>query len=101
MVGVFCRDVQHEQFKKYDLNWGIVRFSDVTKLTLRKVDAMGSSLKCGDCEKYGQQGHNYCRMCGNQLTKGYVPNVRVAVAYYTNEKFCGYCGGRKNECSCL
>lgn len=62
---------------------------------------MSKHQKCSDCENYKQQGHNYCRMCGYHLTKGYVQYVRLAVAYNTNEKFCGYCGGKKNECSCV
>lgn len=61
---------------------------------------MSNGHKCSDCKKHEQQGDNYCRICGNHLTKGYVQNIWVAAAYYTNEKFCGYCGGLKNECSC-
>ena len=56
---------------------------------------------CKDCEKYKREGHNYCRMCGFHLTKGYVQYVRMATAYYVNEKFCGYCGGPRRECSCV
>lgn len=44
---------------------------------------------CKDCDKYAKAGHNYCRMCGYHLTKGYVQNVRIAIGYYSNEKFCG------------
>lgn len=62
---------------------------------------MSNNQKCSNCENYKQQGHNYCRMCGNHLTKGYIQHVRLAVGYYTNEKFCGYCGGPKNACSCV
>lgn len=56
--------------------------------------------KCSHCDDYKKQGHNYCRMCGFYLTKGYVHNVRIAVVYNTNEKYCGYCGGEKHKCSC-
>lgn len=56
--------------------------------------------KCEKCDDYAKEGHNYCRLCGYHLTKGHVQYVRVAVAYFTNEKFCGYCGGIKNKCSC-
>jgi len=56
--------------------------------------------RCGDCDKYEKQNHNYCRMCGFHLTKGKVQYVRNALAYFTNEKFCGYCGGQKNKCKC-
>ena len=56
---------------------------------------------CSDCERQKQKGHNYCRVCGFHLTKGYVQHVRVALAHYTNEKFCGYCGGEKHACSCV
>ncbi len=55
---------------------------------------------CKDCEKYEKAGHNYCRMCGDNFKKGKVKNVRLATAYYTNEKFCGYCGETRQECSC-
>src|SRR5438874_826028 len=41
-------------------------------------------------DNYEKKGHNYCRMCGLHLRKGYVPYVRLALAYNTNEKFCGY-----------
>jgi hypothetical protein len=56
---------------------------------------------CKQCDKYKQRGHNYCRMCGFHLRKGYAPRARLALAYYTNEKFCGYCGGTKQACSCV
>ena len=62
---------------------------------------MSRQQKCDRCEEYKDQSHNYCRMCGFHLTKGYVQYVRLAVAYFTNEKFCGHCGGAKNECSCV
>ncbi len=61
---------------------------------------MSNNQECRDCDDYKQQGHNYCRMCGYYLTKGYTPNARIAVAYSTNEKFCGFCDGPKNDCSC-
>jgi hypothetical protein len=57
--------------------------------------------QCSHCEDYKKQGHNYCRMCGFHLTKGYVQYVRLAVVYNISEKFCGYCGGPKHECSCV
>lgn len=63
-------------------------------------DSMTSASTCSHCEKYKLQGHNYCRMCGCYLTKGHVKNVRIAVGYQTNEKFCGYCGDSKDKCSC-
>ncbi len=62
---------------------------------------MANKSQCDSCESYKKEGHNYCRMCGFHLTKGYVQSVRLAVGYYTNEKFCGYCGGPKHECSCI
>jgi hypothetical protein len=40
-------------------------------------------------------------MCGYHLTKGNVQHARLSAAYNTNEKFCGYCGGPKNECFCI
>ena len=56
---------------------------------------------CKDCERYRKEGHNYCRMCGTELNPGFVKHVRIAVAYYTNEKFCGYCGKERNKgCKC-
>jgi hypothetical protein len=56
--------------------------------------------KCPECEKYKDAGHNYCRMCGYHLTKGWVQNLRLALLYFTNEKYCGYCGKPRAECKC-
>ena len=56
--------------------------------------------RCGKCDDYERRGHNYCRMCGYHLRKGYVRRVRRALAYHVNEKYCGYCGGPKNNCEC-
>ncbi len=57
--------------------------------------------KCKDCDKYKKNGHNYCRMCGTELNPGYAKYVRIAEGYYTNEKFCGYCGkDRHKACKC-
>ena len=56
--------------------------------------------ECTYCADYKRQGHNYCRICGYHLSKGYCNNVKVAVAYNDSEKYCGYCGGFKYECSC-
>lgn len=61
---------------------------------------MAKERQCPACDDYEKQGHNYCRMCGLHLRKGYVPYVRLALAYNTNEKFCGYCGGPKHKCKC-
>ena len=55
---------------------------------------------CEDCAGYKKQGHNYCRMCGNDLKPGQVKSVRIAVGYNTNEKFCGYCGELRKSCKC-
>ena len=62
---------------------------------------MIQKVKCGECDKYAKEGHNYCRVCGYHLTKKYVQNVRLAVTYYSHEKFCGYCGGPRNNCKCM
>lgn len=59
-----------------------------------------SQQKCSRCDEYKSQGHNYCRMCGFHLTKGYVQYARVAVAYRSDEKFCGYCGEARDRCAC-
>ena len=56
---------------------------------------------CPKCESYKKQGHNYCRMCGYHLTKEYVQHVRKALSYLVKEKYCGYCGGPKNNCKCV
>jgi len=56
--------------------------------------------KCSECNNYAKAGHNYCRMCGFHLTKGFVQYVRIAVSYFTNEKYCGYCGKLRKECKC-
>jgi len=59
------------------------------------------NVECEHCDKYRKENHNYCRMCGYHLTRGVVQNVRVALAYFTEEKFCGYCGKkRNNRCKC-
>lgn len=56
--------------------------------------------KCNECDKYENAGHNYCRKCGYHLTKGFVQYIKLALAYNTNEKFCGYCGKLRNDCKC-
>lgn len=61
---------------------------------------MATIRECNLCEEYRKQGHNYCRMCGFHLTKGYVQFVRLALAYYTHEKYCGYCGKTRVDCQC-
>jgi len=61
---------------------------------------MATRERCGSCGDYETKGHNYCRMCGFHLTKGYVRNVKVAEAYNTSERYCGYCGGPKYKCAC-
>lgn len=55
---------------------------------------------CGKCDDYKRQGHNYCRMCGEHLTKSHVQKVRVAKVYHVNERYCGYCGSQKEYCDC-
>jgi len=52
---------------------------------------------CSKCEE-NKKGHNFCRMCGEHLTAGYAQNTRIAVTYFTNEKFCGYCGASREVC---
>jgi RNA polymerase subunit RPABC4/transcription elongation factor Spt4 len=61
---------------------------------------MEPNRKCNNCEKYAKQGHNYCRICGFHLTKGYVQYIRIAVIYNSNEKYCGYCGKLRTNCKC-
>jgi hypothetical protein len=62
---------------------------------------MANSGECGSCDSYRCEGHNYCRMCGFHLTSGFAQNVvRMAVAYNTAERFCGFCGRDKGRCSC-
>lgn len=56
--------------------------------------------KCANCEKYKGNGHNYCRMCGYHLTKGFVQHVKIAVVYHVNEKYCGHCGKKHDQCDC-
>lgn len=57
-------------------------------------------FQCKSCEDYKKKGHNYCRMCGCHVRKGFVNHCRIAVCYNTNEKYCGSCGGQKHNCSC-
>jgi hypothetical protein len=61
---------------------------------------MAPQIKCKECENYEKQHHNYCRMCGYHLRKGYVPFARMAVTYTTSEKFCGHCGDEREKCAC-
>lgn len=56
--------------------------------------------ECDYCKEYHNSGHNYCRMCGFHLTKGFLQYVRNSVVYNTNEKYCGYCGKLRKECKC-
>jgi len=56
-------------------------------------------MNCAECNKYKSCGHNYRRMCGNCVRPG-GKNVRVAQGYTTAEKYCGYCGKKREECSC-
>lgn len=56
--------------------------------------------KCKYCDSYLKEGHNYCRMCGYHLTKGFSQNPRVAVAYNTDERYCGNCGKLRKKCDC-
>lgn len=59
-----------------------------------------SNKKCDYCDEYREKNHNFCRRCGNNVRKGFVNHVRVATAFSSNEKFCGYCGGEKYKCKC-
>jgi len=59
-----------------------------------------ANKECRYCDDHKQRGHNYCRRCGYHLRKGLVRYVRKAIAFYTNDKFYGYCGGPKNNCEC-
>jgi hypothetical protein len=59
-----------------------------------------SKEKCPRCDEYANAGHNYCRMCGNHLTKDFTQFTRIAVGYFTNEKYCGYCGKLRKNCKC-
>ena len=62
---------------------------------------MGKRLeRCGDCQTYEQAHHNYCRMCGYEFRPGQVKFVRIAVAYFINEKYCGSCGALRDDCKC-
>ena len=55
---------------------------------------------CTECESYEKLGHNFCRMCGFDLRTGYLRKARLEVDNFANEKFCGYCGKRREECDC-
>jgi len=59
-----------------------------------------SRLGCKKCAKYKRSGHNYCKMCGFEFRPNTVKNVRVATANFVDEKFCGYCGCKLQECEC-
>jgi len=57
-------------------------------------------MKCDKCERYKRKGHNYCKMCGEDLLPGRVKRVKLAIVDHVNEKFCGYCGGKLPKCGC-
>lgn len=61
---------------------------------------MAKKQRCDACDRYEEQVHNYCRMCGYHLTKGWVQKLRQLVLWATNEKHCGYCGKTRAECEC-
>lgn len=61
---------------------------------------MPPKQECQFCDQYRRDGHNYCRMCGFHLTKGYVQHMRIGHMYNSNEKYCGYCGKARAECKC-
>jgi hypothetical protein len=61
---------------------------------------MSTKERCKDCATYDRAGHNYCRLCGFHLMAGYSQYARLSEAYDPDEKFCGYCGGPKNNCPC-
>ena len=56
--------------------------------------------KCTECEASERVGHNFCRACGREFRPGVVRNVRVAVAYFSTDKYCGYCGKSREDCAC-
>ncbi|GAB1378659.1 hypothetical protein MASR1M49_15050 [Pararhodobacter aggregans] len=56
--------------------------------------------RCKHCDEQQARGHNFCRVCGFHVRKGYVRHAKMALAYYTHEKFCGYCGQPRHSGSC-
>jgi hypothetical protein len=56
--------------------------------------------KCRACERHEKDGHNFCRICGFHLTKGYVQYPRNPVVCSPDEKYCGYCGEERDQCNC-
>ena len=58
------------------------------------------SYNCDACEENKNIGHNYCRTCGYHITKGQTQNRKQLITYFTNEKYCGFCGGQKYKCKC-
>lgn len=47
---------------------------------------------CPDCDKYRKQKDNYCRVCGEELMKGYAKYAETIRPRSPKEKFCGFCG---------
>lgn len=83
---------------------GVIRENSSQIIYLQIVNIMKYKMKaemCSRCEEYKKEGHNYCRMCGYHLTKGYAQYAKLAIAYFSDEKYCGYCGGIKNKCNCI
>ncbi len=54
--------------------------------------------RCPSCDEYERKQHNYCRKCGTELKPGYAKYAPIAEAYFTDEKFCGYCGKLREVC---
>lgn len=60
----------------------------------------GKQIDCDECEKHRADGHNHCRMCGNELNPGWLPKTKLLMTLLTNEKHCGHCGKARNKCTC-
>lgn len=59
-----------------------------------------ATTQCRECNPNTKVGHNFCRNCGNKLTLAGIKRLRIMERYQGYEKFCGYCGIHRRECSC-
>ena len=56
--------------------------------------------RCPSCDRNENAGHNYCRKCGLEFKPGFVKNARVAEVYFSDDEYCGFCGGPRYNCEC-
>ena len=66
--------------------------------TAKCIDTI-NRMSCSKCESYKRAGRNYCRVCGARVNP-HANHVRIAAAYSTDERYCGYWGQAREKCNC-